>query len=108
MSDLKGGKLKLTVPVSNMVKRKGTEVVQLYVRDLADTEGPLKSLRGFKRVTVTGGTTENVDILLTAKTFELFDPATNTVHTHPGNYEIMYGNSSRPEDLKVIKVKINN
>ncbi|MBR0202235.1 MAG: glycoside hydrolase family 3 C-terminal domain-containing protein [Bacteroidaceae bacterium] len=108
MSDLKGGKLKLTVPVSNLVKRKGTEVVQLYVRDLADTEGPLKSLRGFKRVTVTGGTTENVDILLTAKTFELFDPATNTVHTHPGNYEIMYGNSSRPEDLKVIKVKINN
>lgn len=108
MSDLKGGKLKLTVPVSNMVKRKGTEVVQLYVRDLADTEGPLKSLRGFKRVTVTGGTTENVDITLTAKTFELFDPATNTVHTHPGKYEIMYGNSSRPEDLKVIKVKINN
>ena len=34
-----------------------------------------------------------------SKTFELWNPATNTVCAHAGRYEISYGTSSRPEDL---------
>ena len=96
----------LTVPVTNTGKRDGTEVVQLYVRDLTDAEGPLKSLRAFQRVAVKAGQTASVQIPLTAKTFELFDPQTNTVHTHAGRYELLYGTSSRPEDLKRLEVTL--
>lgn len=41
-------KITLKVPVSNVGKKDGTEVVQVYVKDPADTEGPLKSLEGFR------------------------------------------------------------
>ena len=95
---------KLTVDVKNTGKRDGSEVVQVYVRDLSDTEGPLKSLRAFQRVNVKAGQTATVTIPLTAKTFELFDPQTNTMHAHPGRYEVLYGNSSRTEDLKRLEV----
>ena len=97
---------KLSVPVTNAGSRDGSEVLQLYVRDLADSEGPLLSLRGFQRVAVKAGQTTTVQIPLTAKTFELFDPQTNTVHAHAGRYELLYGNSSQPGDLKRIEVTL--
>ncbi len=96
----------LTLDVKNTGSRNGTEVVQVYVRDVTDAEGPLKSLRAFQRVEVKAGQTASVRIPLTEKTFELFDPQTNTVHAHPGRYEIFYGSSSRPEDLKRIEVNL--
>ena len=96
----------LSVPVTNAGNRDGSEVLQLYVRDLADSEGPLLSLRGFQRVAIKAGQTATVQIPLTAKTFELFDPQTNTVHAHAGRYELLYGNSSRPGDLKRIEVTL--
>ncbi len=107
-SNLKAGNVEatLTIPVTNAGKQDGSEVVQLYVRDLADTEGPLKSLRAFQRVDVKAGQTANVRIPLTSKTFELFDPQTNTVHAHSGRYELLYGNSSRPEDLKRMELTL--
>ena len=104
--NVEGLRTKLTVPVTNTGKRDGAEVVQLYIRDLADTDGPLKSLRGFQRVNVKAGQTVNVEIPLTARTFELFDPQTNTVHAHPGRYELLYGTSSRPEDLQELVVTL--
>ena len=96
----------LLVPVTNTGRRDGTEVVQLYVRDLNDSEGPLKSLRGFQRVAVKAGQTVTAVLPITAKTFELFDPSTNTVHAHSGRYELLYGTSSRSEDLQRLEVEL--
>ena len=97
---------KLSIPVTNTGKRDGTEVVQLYVRDLNDTEGPRRTLRAFQRVDVKAGQTVNVEIPIDAKTFELFDPATNTVHAHAGRYELLYGTSSQDADLKRLEVTL--
>jgi beta-glucosidase len=97
---------RLTVPVKNTGRRAGTEVLQVYVRDLADAEGPLKSLRAFQRVEVQAGQTTTVEFTLTPKTFELWDAATNSMHTHAGTYEILYGTSSRKQDLKRLEVKL--
>ena len=94
----------LTVEVSNKGQRDGTEVVQLYIRNLADKEGPLKSLRGFARVSVKAGATEKVTLPLTSKSFEFFDPETNTMRVKPGQYELLYGSSSRPQDLKRLTI----
>jgi beta-glucosidase len=103
---LDGLNTRLRIPVKNTGVRDGAEVVQLYVRDLSDTEGPLKSLRAFQRVEVKAGQTATVELPLTAQTFELWNPATNTMQAHSGRYEILYGTSSRPEDLKRLTIEL--
>ena len=99
-----GKDLRLSVPVSNTGKRDGSETVQVYIRDLSDTEGPLKSLRGFQRLEVKAGQTVTAVLTLNAESFEFFDPETNTVHEKEGEFEILYGTSSRDADLKRITV----
>ena len=104
--DGKGTDYQVTIPVTNTGKCNGTEIVQLYIRDLSDKEGPLKSLRGFQRLDVKAGQSATATITLDAKSFEFWDATTNTMRTKPGQYEILYGNSSRDIDLKRITITI--
>ena len=105
-SQVDGDAITVTAAVKNTGVRKGTETVQLYIRNLQDPDGPLKSLRGFQRVTLNPGETKSVDINLDRKSFEFWDPETNTMRTKPGQYEILYGNSSQDKDLKKLTVKL--
>lgn len=100
------GKESITIPVTNVGKRAGTEIVQVYIRNLSDAEGPLKSLRAFQRVDLKGGETVNVTLKLDEKSFEFWDPETNTMRTKPGKYEILYGNSSMDKDLKKMTITL--
>lgn len=102
----KGDKLNLSIPVKNTGKRNGEEIVQVYIRRPADKEGPAKTLRAFKRVEIAQGKTENVTIELPYSAFEWFDAATNTMHPLSGVYEILYGSSSKTEDLHSLQVRI--
>jgi len=94
----------LTIPVTNTGKCDGTEIVQVYLRDLSDKEGPSKSLRAFQRVDVKAGQTVKATLTLTPKSFEFFDTETNTMRIKSGNYQLFYGNSSRSEDLKTMTI----
>ncbi|MBP5776193.1 MAG: glycoside hydrolase family 3 C-terminal domain-containing protein [Prevotella sp.] len=96
----------VTIPVKNTGNCDGTEIVQVYIRDLADKEGPLKSLRGFSRVEVKAGQTAPATIQLDKKSFEFWDAETNTMRTKSGTYEILYGTSSQDKDLKKLTVKL--
>ena len=98
----------LSVPVRNKGKRNGTEVIQVYVRNLDDKDGPLRSLRAFKRVDVKAGQTVNAKLQLTARSFEFFDPQSNTMRTKPGRYELLYGTSSDKRDLKTLTINIED
>ncbi len=100
------GKESITIPVTNTGKRNGTETVQVYIRNLGDAEGPLKSLRAFQRVNVKVGETVTVTLKLDANAFEFWDPETNTMRTKPGKYEILYGNSSMDKDLKKMTITL--
>ena len=95
-----GEKYTVTVPVKNIGEREGTEIIQLYIRNLSDPDGPSKSLRAFQRVTVKPGQTSNAVLQLTPQSFEFFDPATNTMRTKSGKYELLYGTSSKQQTLK--------
>ena len=95
-----------TVDVANTGKYDGTEIVQLYIRNLNDAEGPLKSLRGFQRVAVKAGQTATATIQLTPESFEFWDAESNTMRSKPGQYEVLYGSSSRDEDLRKLIVTI--
>ena len=101
-----GDNYTLTVPVSNTGKRDGTEIVQVYIRDLSDPNGPLKSLRAFQRVEVKAGQTVDVQLVLTPKSFEFFDPASNAMRQKQGAFEILYGNSSQDKDLKKLPLTV--
>ena len=100
------GTERITIPVTNTGSCDGTETIQVYIRDLSDAEGPLKSLRGFQRVDVKAGQTATATIDLTPKSFEFWDAETNTMRTKPGKYEILYGNSSQDKDLKKLTVTL--
>lgn len=100
------GRESITIPVTNTGKRQGTETVQVYIRNLSDAEGPLKSLRAFQRVDVKAGETVTATLKLDEKAFEFWDPETNTMRTKPGKYEILYGNSSQDKDLKKMTITL--
>ena len=105
-SHVDGDLVAITVPVTNTGAKNGTEVLQLYVRNLQDPDGPLKSLRAFERVDVKAGQTVNTKLTLDRKSFEFWDPETNTMRVKPGKYEILVGNSSADKDLKKLTIEI--
>ncbi len=98
----------LQVDVTNTGEREGTEVVQLYIRKKDDVAGPLKSLRGFQRVTLQPGETKTVTMnLIDPKTLEAWDRKSNTMRFTGGTYEVMVGTSSRDEDLRRFEIEVN-
>ncbi|GAB2808137.1 glycoside hydrolase family 3 protein [Ferruginibacter profundus] len=98
--------LTIIIPVINTGKRNGTEIVQVYVKKVNDVNGPIKTLRGFKRTAVAAGKTSNAVIDLKPSAFEFYNSKTLKMDTTPGEYELWYGNSSAAKDLKMIKVTI--
>ena len=91
---------KVSVTVKNTGKCAGTEVVQVYVRNPKDVDGPAKTLRAYQRVQLKAGESKTVSIPLPRSSFELWDAKSNTMRVVPGTYEIMVGSSSRDKDLK--------
>lgn len=96
----------LSFPVKNVSKRDGTEIVQVYVRKEKDTDGPLKTLKAFKRINLKAGEKQLVTIDLPASSFEFYDATTVGMKVTSGLYEVYYGNSSDAKDLKMIKVSV--
>ena len=96
----------ISVDVTNNGKYNGDEVIQVYMRRLNDANGPLKTLRAFKRISLKTGETATVEIPFQYKDFENWDEQTNTMRVVPGRYELMVGNSSRDIDLKKFTVTV--
>lgn len=101
-----GEPVKFSAQVKNTGKRDGTEVVQVYVRKVGDEGGPVKTLRGFRRVELKAGASRNVSIELAAEAFEFFDAATHTMRVMPGKYEVTFGNSSDTPSANTLKVTL--
>ncbi|HOK51618.1 MAG TPA: glycoside hydrolase family 3 C-terminal domain-containing protein, partial [Bacteroidales bacterium] len=98
--------LELTIPVTNAGKRDGVEVVQVYVHKVNDADGPIKTLKGYQRIEVPAGKTRNATITLPYSAFEFYDREGGKMTVMPGEYDILYGNSSDSKDLKIKKVVI--
>ncbi len=98
--------VELTVPVSNAGQRDGTEVVQVYIRKVGDTNGPLKTLRGFARVELAAGAKQKVKIALPPAAFEFYNRSLRAMAVKPGQYEILFGNSSAADALQSTELTI--
>lgn len=101
-----GESVELTIPVTNTGKRNGTEIVQVYVKRMNDNDGPIKTLKGFRRVEVAAGKTNQAVISLPYSAFEFYDRPSGKMLVKPGEYQIFYGTSSDAKDLKVSKITI--
>ena len=97
---------KVHVRVKNTGKREGVETVQVYIRNTADKEGPLKTLRAYKQIQLKPGEQQTVSIDLPRQSFEGWDAKTNTMRVVPGSYELMVGGSSADNALSKTMVNI--
>ncbi len=100
------GATQVQVDVTNTGKRAGSEVVQLYIRDLVSSvTRPIKELKGFKKVHLKPGETTTVTLDITPGALAFFD--VNMKHiVEPGDFSIMIGNSSRDGDLHKLKLQV--
>ena len=97
---------KVQVSVKNTGAMAGLETVQVYIRNIADMEGPLKTLRAYQQVQLAPGEAKTIAIDLPHSSFEGWDTQTNTMRVVPGKYELMVGNSSADQDQKKITINL--
>jgi beta-glucosidase len=84
----------VSVRVKNTGKRAGEEVVQLYLSDLtADVPVPLRTLKGFKRISLEPGETKSVVFTLSPEDFSVIDK-NNKRAVLPGTFMISVGGCS--------------
>lgn len=87
-------KITVSVDVTNNSTVDGTEVVQVYVKDVVTSVVvPNKELKGFAKVPIAAGATETVSIDLDVANLGLWDMKMNYV-VEPGNFTILVGSSS--------------
>ena len=99
------GSMEFVASVKNTGERDGATVVQLYVSRPDDSEGPVKTLRGYRRIEIGAGKTEVVRIPMNEDTFLWWNPETGRMNPMHGDYLLHYGETSDSKDLKTLKFK---
>ena len=80
------GEVSISVDVRNTGDRKGSEVVQLYVRDLiASVTVPVKELKGFRKIMLEPGEQKTVDFKLNHDDLSLYNKSMELV-VEPGDF----------------------
>ena len=93
------GAVTISVDIQNTGSRAGTEVVQLYVRDVVSSVTTYeKNLRGFARVTLAPREKKTVRFVLKSEHLALWDRNMRFI-VEPGTFRVMVGSSS--EDIRL-------
>ncbi len=91
-----GTDLTVAVTVTNTGQRSGSEVVQVYVHDLASSvHRPEQELRGFAKVRLEPGEARRVEVPLGRRSFAVYDVASASWAVEAGEFEVRVGASSR-------------
>ena len=89
------GKITATVTVTNSGKCDGTEVVQLYLRDMVGSVvRPVQELKGFERISLKAGERKTVSFTIDAEMLKFYNGSLDYV-CEPGDFEVMVGTNSR-------------
>jgi beta-glucosidase len=97
------GQITVSVNVMNTGKRSGDEVVQLYVHELKPSvKRPVKELRGFKRIHLQPGETQNVVLTVAAGTLAFYDENQHGFRVNPGQFQVLVGASSADIRAKAV------
>src|ERR671921_1823624 len=86
----------VTVTVANTGAVDGAEVVQVYVRDVASSVArPVRELKGFAKVALAAGTSQQVSIELDQRAFAFWSTRHHDWVVEAGDFEIAVGAHSR-------------
>ncbi len=97
-----GDTLRLKVTVGNAGKYDGEEVIQAYLKGKAgDSTGPIRSLVGFRRVSIPAGEEKKVILAIPVKEFRRYDPELGDYRVDQGEYQLEIGASS--EDIRLVR-----
>ena len=89
------------VTVTNSGKVAGDEVVQMYISDKeSSVEREVKSLKGFKRVSLKPGESKKVSLKIDKSALAFYDVDSRSWVAEPGEFEVLVGSSSRDIRLK--------
>ncbi len=87
--------IEVRLTVQNTGRRAGAEIVQLYVRDVESTAyRPDRELKGFEKVHLQSGESQQVSMVLDWRAFAYFDVTLDDWDVEPGEFEILLGASS--------------
>ena len=93
-----GEQLIASVNIKNISGREGSEVVQLYIRDVsASVARPVRELKGFQRVTLNPYEKKNVDFLIDSEMLK-FTHVDNAISWEPGEFTLWIGNNSQTDN----------
>jgi beta-glucosidase len=100
-----GETLSAHVQVKNTGRRPGTEVVQLYIRDVAASVGPrpVRELKGFQKVQLNPGESRDVTFTISNKELGYFDAAGHWL-VEPGKFQVWISKDSasgKPVDFQL-------
>ncbi len=91
----------MTLKLTNQGKRKGAEVVQLYLHDgHSAVDRPVKELKAFRRVQLSPGQSTSVSFTLDKSALAYYSTPKKDWIADPGKFEVLVGSSSRDIRLK--------
>jgi len=94
------GNITASVTVTNTGAVEGTEVVQLYIRDMVGSIArPVQELKGFERISLKPGESRTVNFTVNADLLKFYNKDLNYV-CEPGDFEVMVGPNSRDVQRK--------
>ena len=98
---LKSGiSVRVSVKVTNTGNMEGSEIVQLYIRDVkSSVVRPVKELKGFSKVTLSPEEEAAVEFEIKPEDLSMYDRNMNRI-VEPGIFEVMIGSSSQKIHLK--------
>lgn len=89
-------RIRLSIPVSNLGKVAGKEVVQLYIRDVkSSVPRPIRELKGFQKIDLAPGETRHVSFEIDRDALSFYDESRQEWVVEPGAFELEVGASSR-------------
>ena len=97
-------RLEIAVSLKNTGEREGTEVVQLYLQDVAASlVRPVKELKDYQRVTLAPGVEKEIRFMLPKQSMGFYDNQ-GQYRLESGLFRIFVGGSSRETLLQEIEI----
>ncbi len=102
-----GGTITARVTLTNTGQRAGTEVAQLYIRDIAASAGPrpMRELKGFQKIRLQPGESHDMVFSLSGNELGYYDVKGNWL-VEPGKFQLWISKDSasgEPADFEILK-----
>lgn len=97
--------LRVSIDVTNKGSRDGSEIVQVYIRDLVGSiTRPVKELKDFQKVSLKAGETRTVNFTLGMKDLSFYNSELKFV-AEPGQFQVFVGGNSRDVKQAAFELK---